>query len=121
MEISKLRQETTIEKQRVADAQKEVQRLFDEDDEDVDLKVTLQETKAEKGVHDRLWATCTVTAEQAERIQLNQRIGNVKLGDNSQYDVGVPENVVDKVRSQTIGDVTVGSGSKGSVGVHKAS
>ena len=81
--------------------------------EEMDVEAALEEKEAEGEVYKDTMAKSAIIARSTV-----QTIGDVRAGDMTNIEVGMPASVVEHVAEQTIGDVTVGDMSTGRVGIY---
>lgn len=120
-EIGRLKVETQRERQRATDLQQQLERLALDDDEDSDdVEFAQTEVKSRIDAYDQLLTSCAVASMQTQALQANVQIGNVTADDYSEATVGMPANVVGKVRQLIIGNVSSTNHSKTRVGIFES-
>lgn len=120
-EIGRLKVETQRERQRATDLQQQLERLALDDDEDSDdVEFAQTEVKSRIDAYDQLLTSCAVASMQTQALQVNVQIGNVTADDYSEATVGMPANVVGKVRQLIIGNVSSTNHSKTRVGIFES-
>lgn len=101
--ITEVKEDFTQQLQLATQARRQLE--ADDPEDDPNIGMALIEVNKEVEVYEQGLASAEVSSLQAKAIKLNQRIGDVYVGENAKVYVGMPQGVVEKLREQIVGDV----------------